>query len=36
MALFEDLYEKGNTLIVVTHEESIARMPAGSSACTTA
>ncbi|HEY1793049.1 MAG TPA: ABC transporter ATP-binding protein [Opitutaceae bacterium] len=25
MALFEDLYEKGNTLIVVTHEESIAR-----------
>jgi putative ABC transport system ATP-binding protein len=25
MALFEDLYERGNTLIVVTHEESIAR-----------
>jgi putative ABC transport system ATP-binding protein len=25
MALFEDLYEQGNTLIVVTHEESIAR-----------
>jgi putative ABC transport system ATP-binding protein len=25
MALFEDLYELGNTLIVVTHEESIAR-----------
>ncbi len=25
MELFEDLYEKGNTLIVVTHEESIAR-----------
>jgi putative ABC transport system ATP-binding protein len=25
MALFEDLYEAGNTLIVVTHEESIAR-----------
>jgi putative ABC transport system ATP-binding protein len=25
MALFEELYEKGNTIIVVTHEESIAR-----------
>lgn len=25
MALFEELYEKGNTLIVVTHEEEIAR-----------
>ena len=25
MDLFEDLYERGNTLIVVTHEESIAR-----------
>ena len=25
MALFDDLYEKGNTIIVVTHEESIAR-----------
>jgi ABC-type lipoprotein export system ATPase subunit len=25
MALFEDLYEQGNTLIVVTHEEDIAR-----------
>jgi putative ABC transport system ATP-binding protein len=25
MNLFEDLYERGNTLIVVTHEESIAR-----------
>ena len=25
MGLFEDLYELGNTLIVVTHEESIAR-----------
>jgi putative ABC transport system ATP-binding protein len=25
MGLFEDLYERGNTLIVVTHEESIAR-----------
>jgi putative ABC transport system ATP-binding protein len=25
MALFEDLYAQGNTLIVVTHEESIAR-----------
>src|ERR1700722_15458582 len=25
MALFEELYERGNTLIVVTHEESIAR-----------
>jgi putative ABC transport system ATP-binding protein len=25
MALFDDLYEKGNTLIVVTHEEDIAR-----------
>jgi len=25
MALFEDLYEQGNTLIVVTHEESVAR-----------
>ena len=25
MDLFEELYEKGNTLIVVTHEESIAR-----------
>jgi putative ABC transport system ATP-binding protein len=25
MALFDDLYELGNTLIVVTHEESIAR-----------
>jgi putative ABC transport system ATP-binding protein len=25
MALFEDLYELGNTIIVVTHEESIAR-----------
>src|ERR1019366_1709178 len=25
MALFEELYEKGNTVIVVTHEEDIAR-----------
>ena len=25
MALFEDLYAAGNTLIVVTHEEEIAR-----------
>jgi putative ABC transport system ATP-binding protein len=25
MALFEDLYEQGNTIIVVTHEEDIAR-----------
>jgi putative ABC transport system ATP-binding protein len=25
LALFEDLYEMGNTLIVVTHEESVAR-----------
>ena len=25
MALFEELYEKGNTLIVVTHEEEIAQ-----------
>jgi putative ABC transport system ATP-binding protein len=25
LALFEDLYESGNTLIVVTHEESVAR-----------
>jgi putative ABC transport system ATP-binding protein len=25
LALFEDLYEKGNTIIVVTHEESVAR-----------
>jgi len=25
MDLFEELYEKGNTLIVVTHEESVAR-----------
>ncbi len=25
LALFEELYEKGNTLIVVTHEESVAR-----------
>lgn len=25
MALFEDLFQKGNTLIVVTHEEDIAR-----------
>jgi putative ABC transport system ATP-binding protein len=25
LALFEDLYELGNTLIVVTHEESVAR-----------
>jgi len=25
MALFEQLYEQGNTLIVVTHEEDIAR-----------
>src|ERR1022692_2864159 len=25
LALFNDLYEKGNTLIVVTHEESVAR-----------
>jgi putative ABC transport system ATP-binding protein len=25
MALFEDLYQQGNTLIVVTHEEDIAR-----------
>ena len=25
MALFEDLYEQGNTLIVVTHEEDIAK-----------
>jgi putative ABC transport system ATP-binding protein len=25
LALFDDLYEKGNTLIVVTHEEAVAR-----------
>ena len=25
MALFEEIYEKGNTLIVVTHEEEVAR-----------
>jgi putative ABC transport system ATP-binding protein len=25
LALFEDLYEQGNTLIVVTHEEAVAR-----------
>jgi putative ABC transport system ATP-binding protein len=25
MALFEDLYQKGNTIILVTHEEDIAR-----------
>jgi putative ABC transport system ATP-binding protein len=25
LALFEELYEKGNTIIVVTHEESVAR-----------
>jgi len=25
MALFEELYERGNTLIVVTHEEEVAR-----------
>jgi putative ABC transport system ATP-binding protein len=25
LALFEDLYEQGNTIIVVTHEESVAR-----------
>jgi putative ABC transport system ATP-binding protein len=25
MALFEQLYQRGNTLIVVTHEEDIAR-----------
>jgi putative ABC transport system ATP-binding protein len=25
LALFDDLYEQGNTLIVVTHEESVAR-----------
>jgi putative ABC transport system ATP-binding protein len=25
MLLFEDLYEKGNTIILVTHEEDIAR-----------
>jgi putative ABC transport system ATP-binding protein len=25
MDLFEDLYDRGNTLIVVTHEESVAR-----------
>ena len=25
LALFDDLYERGNTIIVVTHEESIAR-----------
>jgi putative ABC transport system ATP-binding protein len=25
LALFEDLYDQGNTLIVVTHEESVAR-----------
>jgi putative ABC transport system ATP-binding protein len=25
MALFDELYERGNTIIVVTHEESIAR-----------
>ena len=25
MALFEDLYQKGNTIIIVTHEEDIAR-----------
>jgi putative ABC transport system ATP-binding protein len=25
MALFEDLYERGNTIIVVTHEEDVAR-----------
>jgi putative ABC transport system ATP-binding protein len=25
MALFEDIHKKGNTIIVVTHEEDIAR-----------
>ncbi len=25
MALFEELYQKGNTIILVTHEEDIAR-----------
>jgi putative ABC transport system ATP-binding protein len=25
LALFEELYEAGNTLIVVTHEEAVAR-----------
>ena len=25
MALFDELYERGNTIIVVTHEEDIAR-----------
>jgi putative ABC transport system ATP-binding protein len=25
MLLFEDLYQQGNTLIVVTHEEEVAR-----------
>src|ERR1035437_9804928 len=29
MALFEELYEQGNTIIVVTHEEDIARHAAG-------
>jgi len=36
MALFDELYERGNTIIVVTHEEDIAATPAGSSACTMA
>jgi putative ABC transport system ATP-binding protein len=25
MALFEDLYQKGNTIVIVTHEEDIAK-----------
>ena len=25
MALFEELYQRGNTIIIVTHEEDIAR-----------
>jgi ABC-type lipoprotein export system ATPase subunit len=36
MALFEQLYAQGNTIIVVTHEEDIARTPAASCACATA
>jgi len=35
MTLFDELYERGNTLIVVTHEEEVARHSVASCACAT-
>ena len=35
MALFEDLYQRGNTIILVTHERDIARMRGAPCICAT-